>query len=74
MGRHLAQASVWIMVATMVATMDIEKPVDPDGKPIDQEIRFSTGLSSHPGKFGILFKARSEQAMRLLTEAAGNSE
>ncbi|KAH8879379.1 cytochrome P450 [Thozetella sp. PMI_491] len=45
-GRHLAQASVWIAVATMVATMDITKPLGPDGKPIDQKIVFSTGLSN----------------------------
>lgn len=73
-GRHLAQASVWIMVATMVATMDISAPLNPDGTPFDQPIKFSTGLSSHPGKFDVVFKPRSEKAAALLKEANGDAQ
>ncbi|KAH9897587.1 cytochrome P450 [Xylariomycetidae sp. FL2044] len=72
-GRHLAQASVWIMMATLIATTDISKPVGPDGKPIEQPFKFSTGLSSHPGKFDVVFKPRSEMAQRLLAEAVGDA-
>lgn len=57
----------------MVATMDISKPVGPDGKPLEQPIVFSTGLSSHPGKFDVAFQARSEKAARLLKEAVGDA-
>ncbi|KAF1809998.1 cytochrome P450 [Eremomyces bilateralis CBS 781.70] len=73
-GRHLAQASVWIAVATMIATTDISKPVSPDGRPIDQPIVFSTGLSSHPGKFDVNFQPRSEKATRLLAQAVGDAQ
>ncbi|KAJ9134091.1 Cytochrome P450 [Pleurostoma richardsiae] len=73
-GRHLAQASVWIIVATMVATMDISRPTGPDGKPREQQIRFSTGLSSHPGKFDVEFTPRSEKAAQLLSEVVGNAQ
>ncbi|KAI2627949.1 cytochrome P450 [Hypomontagnella submonticulosa] len=68
-GRHLAQASVWIIMATLIATTDISKPIGPDGKPIEQSIKFSTGLSSHPGKLDVVFRPRSEKALRLLAEA-----
>lgn len=44
-GRHLAQASVWIVLATLISTVDIKKVVGPDGKEIDPIIKFSTGLS-----------------------------
>ncbi|KAK1835309.1 cytochrome P450 [Podospora conica] len=70
-GRHLAQASVWIIVATMISTLDISKPLGPDGKPLEQNVRFSTGLSSHPDKFEVSFKPRSEKAVALLLEAQG---
>ncbi|KAI1372317.1 cytochrome P450 [Hypoxylon crocopeplum] len=73
-GRHLAQASVWIIIATLIATTDISKPVGPDGKPVEQAIEFSTGLSSHPGRLDVVFQPRSEKARRLLAEAVGNSQ
>jgi hypothetical protein len=57
-----------MFIATLIATMDVDKPTGEDGKPMEQEIRFSTGLSSHPGKFDVAFKPRSEQARRLLME------
>jgi cytochrome P450 len=44
-GKHLAQASVWIALATLIATMDISNPIGPDGKEIKPEVKFSTGLS-----------------------------
>lgn len=61
------------MIATLVATIDISKPVGPDGKTIEQTIKFSTGLSSHPGKLDVVFKPRSEKALRLLSEAVGDA-
>ncbi|KAH7025683.1 cytochrome P450 [Microdochium trichocladiopsis] len=73
-GRHLAQASVWIMVATLLATTDISKPLDAQGRPIEQPIHFSTGLSSHPGKFDVVFKPRSEKALRLLEAFVGDKQ
>jgi cytochrome P450 len=44
-GKHLAQASVWIAMATLIATMDIANPVGPDGKEVVPIVKFSTGLS-----------------------------
>jgi len=73
-GRHLAQASVWIFIATVISTFDISQPIGPDGKEIKQTVKFSTGLSSHPNKFEVVFKPRSEKARRLLEEAQGGNE
>lgn len=44
-GKHLAQASVWIALATLISTMDISNPLGPDGKEVEPEVKFSTGLS-----------------------------
>jgi hypothetical protein len=61
-------------MATLIATVDVSKPIGADGKPVEQPINFSTGLSSHPGKFDVSFKARSETAARLLAEATRSIE
>lgn len=73
-GRHLAQASVWIFIATLIATVDVSKPTSKDGLPIEQPIKFSTGLSSHPGKFDVVFKPRSKESEDLLAEAVGDAQ
>lgn len=70
-GRHLAQASVWIILATFLATTDIDRPIDAQGEPIQQNPVFSTGLASHPGKFEVDFKSRSKEAEALLMRVVG---
>jgi cytochrome P450 len=69
-GRHLAQASVFSMLATIISTMDISAPVGLDGKSVEQVLGFSTGLSSHPGDYGMVITPRSEKAASLLRDAA----
>lgn len=73
MGRHLAQASVFSMLATIISTMDISAPIGADGKPVKQVLEFSTGLSSHPGEFNMTYTPRSDKAAALLREASQTS-
>ncbi|RDW92582.1 hypothetical protein BP5796_01976 [Coleophoma crateriformis] len=68
-GQHLATASVWIMVTTMLATMKIEKPIGADGKAIEPGTGLSNGLSSHPEHFEVSLTPRSKQAEELLARA-----
>ncbi|QSZ34961.1 hypothetical protein DSL72_007823 [Monilinia vaccinii-corymbosi] len=65
-GRHLALASVWIVLATLISTVDLSKAVDSDGNDIEPIIGFTTGLSSHPLHFDCKFQSRSEMARSLL--------
>ena len=65
-GRHLAEASVWIVVATMLATMTIEKAVDCDGNEIVPDVELTNGLTSHPKPFKCRIIARSEDARELV--------
>jgi cytochrome P450 len=59
-GKHLAEASVWIVVASMLATMNIEKAIDTDGKEITPEVELTNGLTSHPKHFECSIKPRSQ--------------
>lgn len=68
-GRHLAQASVWIVLAVLISTVDIKRVVDPDGKKIDPIVKFSTGLSSHPESFPCDFVPRSKKAEMLIADS-----
>ncbi|KAG6836286.1 hypothetical protein H0H93_009477 [Arthromyces matolae] len=53
-GRHLADASVWIAIACVLATFDIQKPIGPNGKEITPEVTLSNGITrSHFS--GIIF-------------------
>ncbi|KAM5378725.1 hypothetical protein ACJZ2D_004361 [Fusarium nematophilum] len=42
-GRFLADNSVWIMVATMLATLEFRKKTGPDGRPIEPRVQFTNG-------------------------------
>ncbi|KAF9501110.1 cytochrome P450, partial [Pleurotus eryngii] len=42
-GRHLAAASIWIAVAAVFATVNVDKAKDQDGKRFTPEIMFETG-------------------------------
>jgi hypothetical protein len=44
-GRHLAEASVWIVVVTLLATMNINKAIGPDGKEITPDVVLTSGLT-----------------------------
>ncbi|TGO84600.1 hypothetical protein BPOR_0486g00010 [Botrytis porri] len=59
-GRHLASASVWIVLATLISTVDISKMVDLKGEDIEPVVGFTTGLSSHPLHFDCKFASRSK--------------
>lgn len=43
-GQHLIEESFWIVIATMVATLDISKAVDVDGKVIEPDVTFDNAV------------------------------
>ncbi|KAI9459772.1 cytochrome P450 [Boletus coccyginus] len=50
-GRHFADTSVWSVIASVLATFKILKPVDENGVEISVEPAFSSGLATHPLPF-----------------------
>lgn len=65
-GRYLAEASVWIVVASMLATLNIEKAVDAHGKEITPSVELTNGLTSHPKEFKCSLRPRSKNSQELI--------
>ncbi|KAI0056348.1 cytochrome P450 [Artomyces pyxidatus] len=65
-GVHLVESSVWLMLASMLATLDIRKPAGaPDPVPV-----FDNTVFRNPDPFPVELVPRSEQARRLVEEDA----
>ncbi|GJE86539.1 cytochrome P450 [Phanerochaete sordida] len=64
-GLHLADASVWLACAMVLAAFDIEKPVV-DGKVIEIHPEYTSGTVSHPKPFKCTIKPRSSRARALI--------
>ncbi|KAJ6443854.1 O-methylsterigmatocystin oxidoreductase [Purpureocillium lavendulum] len=67
-GKHLAEASVWIVVASMLSTMKIEKERDEHGNDVEPEVELTQGLTSHPKQFPCRIVPRDERAAALVEQ------
>jgi len=66
-GRELADASLWITCAIALATVNIGKPFDADGKEIKPEdVMYSSTVISHPPAFQCQVEPRSAVAYEML--------
>ena len=45
-GRHLAAASIWIGMASVLSTFDLVKPVDGNGDTVEPSSGYTSGLVS----------------------------
>ncbi|TFK32217.1 cytochrome P450 [Crucibulum laeve] len=67
-GRHLADASLWIAIASILAMFNISKAIGEDGQPITPDVAFISGLTSHPKPYRCAIKPRSKLAESLINE------
>ncbi|KAH9049218.1 cytochrome P450 [Lactarius deliciosus] len=67
-GMHLADASMFLYMATILAAFDISKAVDDCGHVIEVKADFSSGLVSHPAPFRCSIKPRSLEAISLIRD------
>ncbi|KAI0329603.1 CyP450 monooxygenase [Cubamyces sp. BRFM 1775] len=66
-GRHFADASLYIIVASIVHTLLIEPPLDESGRPVRVEPKVTTDmLLSYPEPFKCRITPRSKQAKALI--------
>ncbi|KAI0917772.1 hypothetical protein AcV7_007098 [Taiwanofungus camphoratus] len=72
-GLHLAEATVFSIVATVLATCEILPEVDTNGKDIVPEIAYTSGTITFPKPFKYNLKCRSTQAMSMLSQAVAAS-
>ncbi|KAF7368570.1 Cytochrome P450 [Mycena venus] len=68
-GRHMALSSMWITVASILATFDISKAVGEDGRVIEPSYEYLSGLISTPLPFKCSFTPRSQEAVALIKAA-----
>ncbi|KAJ7509664.1 cytochrome P450 [Mycena galericulata] len=68
-GRHMATSSIWITVASMLATFDVEKATDAEGNIIEPSYEYVSGLISTPLPFKCCIKPRSLEAVSLIRGA-----
>ncbi|RPD73721.1 cytochrome P450 [Lentinus tigrinus ALCF2SS1-7] len=66
-GKEFADASLWIICANVVATMDLFYAKDDAGKDIIPEGGFYSGFISHPKEFTCVFRPRSEAIRKQIT-------
>ncbi|KAJ6006938.1 hypothetical protein N7451_004882 [Penicillium sp. IBT 35674x] len=65
-GQYLALAGVYIVLATLLATMDLDCPVHGNGERIEPRVTFSNGLSGVPDSFQCVITPTSERTRELL--------
>jgi len=68
-GRHLADASVWLTMANMLATLDIRQSHDETGEEITPSVRFTSGAVSHAEDFPCVIRPRARRAADLVAQA-----
>ncbi|TFY82421.1 hypothetical protein EWM64_g1591 [Hericium alpestre] len=69
-GRFMARASVWIAVACMLATFEITKARDENGKEIEPRDEYTSGIVSYPVAFQCQVKPRSKAAEAVIKSSA----
>jgi len=67
-GRHMASSTVWLTIASALATFNIHKSKDDTGSDEEVEAAYSDGAISHP-HFQCALSPRSNEAIRLIQES-----
>ncbi|KAJ7125759.1 cytochrome P450 [Mycena crocata] len=65
-GRHMATSSVWITVASILATFNITKAIGAEGKEIELSYEYVPGMVCVPAPFKCSIKPRSQRAVQLV--------
>ncbi|KAJ7143734.1 cytochrome P450 [Mycena epipterygia] len=68
-GVNLVESSVWILITTALATLDISKAKDNFGNPIEPKVDFNNSVFRLPDRFECDIHPRSEQTLSVLRQA-----
>ncbi|KAJ7723670.1 cytochrome P450 [Mycena metata] len=68
-GVNLVESSVWILITSVLATLDISKAKDAFGNPVEPKIDFNNSVFRMPDRFDCDIRPRSEQSLKLLRQA-----
>ncbi|KAG1896118.1 cytochrome P450 [Suillus fuscotomentosus] len=67
-GTHLVESSIWLLITSMLATLDIRKARDEKGVDIEPVVKFENAVFRTPSPFVCDIRPRSEEALRLIME------
>ncbi|KAF7800203.1 hypothetical protein EIP86_011450 [Pleurotus ostreatoroseus] len=67
-GRHLADANIWLAAASILAMFDIAKVKDELGLEITPQVEMVEAIVSHPAPFKCEFRPRRKQVQQLMEE------
>ncbi|KZT69366.1 cytochrome P450 [Daedalea quercina L-15889] len=65
-GRQLADSSIWLAIACMLATFDFERARDANGNEIIPVTEFMPGAVSHPREFACSLRPRTQKVVELV--------
>ncbi|KAF8187616.1 cytochrome P450 [Mycena galopus ATCC 62051] len=65
-GRYMAAASLWITVASIVATFDVKKALDENGLEVEPSYEYDSGFINAPLPFQCRIEPRSAEARALI--------
>ncbi|KAF8977340.1 cytochrome P450 [Cyathus striatus] len=68
-GQYFADASLWIAVCSILATLDIGRALDNEGTEIIPEVKLDIGLTSHPQPFACSIKPRDQTSESMIRQA-----
>jgi hypothetical protein len=64
-GQHLIESSLWLLLASLLHTLDIEPETDDDGKPVDIAPTYENPVFRTPGEFPVVLRARASSVSML---------
>ncbi|KAI0701720.1 cytochrome P450 [Earliella scabrosa] len=69
-GSHLIESSLWIVIASFIATFDVAKAVDAQGTLVEPVVAFENAVFRTPNSFPCSIRPRSPRAVALVREHA----
>ncbi|KAJ7252541.1 cytochrome P450 [Mycena rebaudengoi] len=73
-GRHMAQSTVWITVASLLAVFNITKAIGEDGKILEPSYEYHSDIVLMPFPFKCSIKPRSKAAADLIRSTSNYSQ
>jgi len=68
-GVNLVDSSVWLLIASMLATLDISKAVDEHGNTVDPVVEYENPIFRIPNPFKCDMRPRSQKALSLIKQS-----
>ncbi|KIJ09366.1 hypothetical protein PAXINDRAFT_87543 [Paxillus involutus ATCC 200175] len=67
-GANLVESSAWLLMVSVIATLDIGKAIDDQGREIEPEVVFDNAIFRSPNPFKCSIRPRSEHALKVLAQ------